>query len=146
MSNALKNYVFHKLENVIDEFMQNLYKEFGILTGDIDPWQAILFEKAERNLASMICELMEQNCPDDFSDECDSESAISGMSIEALLRGFLKKETEFRLKSWFELPEKQINVDLINDITEKLYSNWDVVNMDMVDKIISDTLAEKNIQ
>ena len=146
MSNVLKNYVFHKLENVIDEFMQNLYEECGIRTGDIDPWQAILFEKAERNLASMICELMEQNCSDDFSDECDSESAISGMSIEALLRGFLKKETEFRLKSWFELPEKQINVDLINDITEKLYSNWDVVNMDMVDKVISDTLAEKNIQ
>lgn len=142
MSNVLKNYVFNKLENVIDEFIHNLCEEFKIHAGDIAPWQSLLFDRTERNLASMICEFMEQNCPDEFSDECD----ISGMSIDTLLRGFLKKETEFRLKSWFELPEKQITVDLVNDITEKLYSNWDVINMDVMDKIISDTLAEKNVQ
>lgn len=142
MSNVLKNYVFHKLENVIDEFINNLCKEFGIRTGDIDPWQSLLIDRTERNLASMICEFMEQNSPDEFSDEYD----VSGISIDTLLRGFLKKETEFRLKSWFELPENQITVDLVNDITEKLYSNWDVVNMDVIDKIISDTLAEKNVQ
>lgn len=146
MSNVLKNYVFNKLENLLDEFIGNLYDEFGIKTGDVTPLQAHFFEKTERELASMICEFMEQNCPEDFSDECNSEPDVSEMSIDALLRGFIKKEAEFRLRDWFELPEKQLTEELVKDVAEELYKEWDVINMDMMDKIIYDTLAKKNVQ
>ena len=147
MSNVLKNYIFRKIENLIDDFVADLYKEFDIKTGDIEPMQALFLENIEKKLTSLICALMEQNCHENFQDTWEYEDVTSSVKIETLLRGFLQKEVEYRLKEWFELPEAQVTSALIKDVTDALDKRYDdVVNVDMMDRIISETLQEKNVQ
>ena len=147
MSNVLKNYIFRKIENLIDDFVADLYKEFDIKTGDIEPMQALFLENIEKKLTSLICALMEQNCHENFQDAWEYEDVTSNVKIETLLRGFLQKEVEYRLKEWFELPEEQVTSALVKDVTDAIDKRYDdVVNVDVMDRIISETLHEKNVQ
>lgn len=147
MSNVLKNYIYRKLEKLIEDFMCDLYEEFEIKTGDIDPLQSLFVENTEKKLASVFCEVLEQNCHEIIPDAWNFDDITSNVKTETLLRAFLQRETEYRLKEWFEVPEAQVTSALIKDVTDALDKRYDdVVNVDMMDRIISETLQEKNVQ
>ena len=147
MSNVLKNFIFRRVESVIENEMLELQEMFGVKAGDISPMQSAVLESIEKNLAVLLCDCLEQNCEEMIPDGGLPVGDISNISIDSLLRLFLQKEARFRMKAWFDVPESQLTDVLVNDVAEELYKQYDeVMNVEEMDKIISDTLAKKNIQ